>query len=157
MRKKSKCKNNCRLQNIIIIILFLLFIGLLIFVLMNQMNEYYQQTSPLLMEIREKLENFADNPSEYETIQKLKFFQGKKSYTINKKKVYLCLYDEYGKPYNMNMLMYVALHELAHVFCDEIGHTPKFHRIFKEFLIRAEQKGIYDSTIPILKNYCGHN
>ena len=47
--------------------------------------------------------------------------------------------------------------ELSHVICDEIGHTAKFHRIFRDLLELAEQKNIYDSSIPIVKNYCGHN
>ena len=40
-----------------------------------------------------------------------------------KQKVYLCLKDENNEYYNDNMLIYVALHELAHVLCDEIGHA----------------------------------
>ena len=55
------------------------------------------------------------------------------------------------------MLMYVAIHELGHVLCDEIGHTPKFHRIFRELLEKAENLKIYDPNIPIVMNYCGHN
>lgn len=161
MKKKNK-KNDmgkkCKSQNLIIGILFFLFFALLLYIIFRQVNEYYQNNSPLLLEIREKLLFLADNISERNTILNLKFYEGKKSYTINKKKVYICLNDPNTKEqYPMNMLMYVAIHELAHVFCDEIGHTRKFHQIFNTLLYRAEEKGIYDSSIPLISNYCGHN
>ena len=115
------------------------------------MTEYYEQMDPMLVRIRETLLPL------HPCVANLKFYEGKKSYTINKKKVYLCLKDDDGEYYNFNMLIYVSIHELSHVICDEIGHTAKFHRIFRDLLELAEQKNIYDSSIPILKNYCGHN
>lgn len=156
MPQKKKL-NQCFFQNIVIIILFLLFLALLLYVIFMQMSEYYQSNSPILIEIREKLLFLAENSYEREVILNLKFYEGKKSYTINKRKVYLCINDpKTHEQYPINMLMYVALHELAHVFCDEIGHTQKFHRIFNNFLQRADEKGIYDPTIPLIQNYCGH-
>jgi hypothetical protein len=79
-----------------------------------------------------------------------------KSYTINKSKMYLCLKDKNGNYYNTNMLMYVALHELAHVLCDEIGHTDKFHNIFNNLLDIANSLGYYSYSIPITMNYCNY-
>ena len=133
------------------IILFIIVIIILLFVIKNQVKEYYEQLDPILIKIKENLKPL--HPS----VENLKFFEGKKSYTINKKKVYLCLKDENGEYYDYNMLIYVALHELSHVICDEIGHTPKFHRIFDSVLKQASDMGIYDTSIPIIKNYCGHN
>lgn len=138
-------------QNAGCIILFIIVLIILFFVLRNQVKEYYEQLDPILCKIKEQLRPL------HGSVDKLKFFEGKKSYTINKKKVYLCLKDENGEYYDYNMLMYVALHELSHVICDEIGHTPKFHRIFEQLLKQAEEIKIYDSSIPIIKNYCGHN
>jgi hypothetical protein len=48
------------------------------------------------------------------------------------------------------MLTYVGLHELAHVLCDEVGHTAKFYQIFDELLDKAHQMGLYDPSIPII-------
>ena len=79
---------------------------------------------------------------------------GNQSYTVNKKHITMCLKDKDGKYYDDNMLNYVALHELAHVLCDEIGHTPKFYAIFDQLLEDAEKIGIYDKSIPIVDNYC---
>ena len=133
------------------IFLFIIVLIILYFCIHNQICEYYEQLDPILYKIKGQLRLL--HPS----VDKLKFLEGKKSYTINKKKVYLCLKDENGEYYDYNMLMYVALHELSHVICDEIGHTPKFHRIFEDIIRRAEEIKIYDSSIPLIKNYCGHN
>lgn len=92
---------------------------------------------------------------------KITFYTDKKSYTINKKKMHLCVKDENNKYYDDNMLIYVALHELAHVLCDEIGHTPKFWSMFDELLDIASKtidpetnKPVYDPDGVINKNYC---
>lgn len=133
------------------VILFIIVLIILFFVLRNQVKEYYEQLDPILCKIKEQLRPL------HSCVDKLKFFEGKKSYTINKKKIYLCLKDENNEYYDYNMLMYVALHELSHVLCDEIGHTAKFHRIFEQILKQAEEMKIYDPTIPIVQNYCGHH
>lgn len=81
--------------------------------------------------------------------------KGNKSYTINKKEVYLCLNDENGNTYDENMLMYVTLHELAHIInTKNIGHTTEFDNIFEELLDLSIEKGIYDPNKPIIQNYC---
>lgn len=90
----------------------------------------------------------------YQSLDHLEFYPGKKSYTINKKKVYLCLKDEHGEYYHLNMLMYVALHEMAHCLCDEIGHTKKFYAIFDSLLELAHEKGVYNKQIDPITPYC---
>lgn len=82
---------------------------------------------------------------------------GKKSYTLNKEDIYLCLKDENNQYYNDNMLIYVLLHEISHSICDEIGHTEKFHKIFKALTAKAVELNIYNENIPLIKNYCLHN
>ena len=44
---------------------------------------------------------------------------------------------------DINTLTYVALHELAHVCSESIGHTPEFWDNFKFLLIEAEKLGYY--------------
>ncbi len=85
----------------------------------------------------------------------LKFYKGDKSYTINKRKVHMCMKDGRGKYYKDNMLMYVLLHELSHAHCKSIGHTKEFYIIFQGYLDHAEKAGIYDSSIPPVAGYCG--
>ena len=91
----------------------------------------------------------------HQIIKELDVREGEKSYTLNKKNVYLCLKDKKtGGYYTSNMLTYVLLHELAHVLNKDVGHTESFHRVFDNLLKRAEQVGCYDPSIPVTENYC---
>lgn len=121
---------------------------IIIYLIYNQVSEYYKQTDPMITELKNKIRVI------FPDIDNLKMFEGKKSYTINKQKVYICLKDENGKYYNINNLIYVTIHELSHVLNDEIGHTPKFYNIFEELLEEAAKKGIYDPTIQMPSDYC---
>lgn len=132
---------------ILFVILFALLIGMICF-LFRQIQEQYLQKDPLLITIRNQLSLLSP------TAATLQYFEDDKSYTINKSKVYLCLRDQSKAYYSMNMLMYVSIHELAHVICDEIGHTPKFHKIFSELLDKAVVLGIYDPSEPLVQDYC---
>ena len=82
------------------------------------------------------------------------------AYSENKgKKLAFCLNTQKGgsKLIDMNTLMYVAIHELAHIASISIGHTPEFWQNFKFLLIQAEKINVYS---PVdYKNtpgqYCG--
>lgn len=138
-------------NTIIIVMIFLILLIFIIYISVVHFKEQYQQRDPILFKIKEKLALLSPK------VHSLKFFQDNKSYTINKKKIYLCLRDEHHDYYPMNMLMYVAIHELAHVLCNEIGHTKKFYKIFDDLLKKAEDLGIYDPSIPVIQNYCEYS
>ena len=59
------------------------------------------------------------------------------SYSVNKgEEIVFCLKSR-KDPYNLhdiNLMMYVAIHELAHIGCHEIGHTDLFKKIFAFYL-----------------------
>lgn len=63
------------------------------------------------------------------------------SYTINKgEEIVLCLRSNKDQQlHDINLIMYVVLHELAHVACPELNHTPLFKKIFV-FLLRIAMK-----------------
>ena len=113
-----------------------------------RVREWFDSRDPMLAEIQMRLLQV------HPIADRIRFFRGSKSYTLNKEKVYLCLYDENKNYYPMNMLMYVAIHELAHCLCKEIGHTTKFFEIFRELLQKAEEIGVYNPDIPPIDNYC---
>jgi len=138
-----------RFNNVVLILILVILFLLWIWFLCKRQEDFDLQADPKLFYIREQLKQL-----EPDVVPRLRFYRGKKSYTINKQKVYLCLKDQHQNYYNDNMLMYVAIHELAHVLCPEIGHTQKFHDIFQQLLDRAEQIGIYRSDLPIDKDYC---
>jgi predicted SprT family Zn-dependent metalloprotease len=80
------------------------------------------------------------------------------SFTTNKSTITLCLRSkETGARHSDNLLIYVALHELAHVACSEKGHTQLFKNIFKRLVHLANEAGIYQiedyQNNPI--EYCG--
>jgi hypothetical protein len=77
------------------------------------------------------------------------------SYTINKKVIHLCTKDpRNGRYYDKNTLMFVVLHELAHVLCSDVGHTDSFSVINQALLDHAVKCGFYDPSKPFVKNYC---
>lgn len=77
------------------------------------------------------------------------------SFTINKKTIHLCTRNpKNGRSYDMNTLMFVVLHELAHVLCKDIGHTPSFELINWSLLSYAVDRKFYDPSKPFVKDYC---
>jgi len=81
------------------------------------------------------------------------------SYTVNKgDEMVLCIRSKKtGQIHNYNILMYVAIHELAHVGCTEIGHTPLFFKINRYMIRKAIKMGIYKYVNYRIypKVYCG--
>jgi len=86
------------------------------------------------------------------------------AYSENKgEKLAFCVETEKenGKGYlvDLNTLTYVALHELAHVMTESIGHTEEFWQNYKFLLEVAESINVYNpidyKKKPI--RYCGMN
>jgi predicted metal-dependent hydrolase len=81
------------------------------------------------------------------------------SYTVNKgDEIALCLRSrKTGELHDMNIVMYVVLHELSHVACPEIDHTELFKKIFIFFLNTSIGLGIYKKVNYKLDphEYCG--
>ena len=81
------------------------------------------------------------------------------SYSVNKgEEISFCLRSKKNDSiHDLNLLIYVALHEMAHIACPEIGHGPLFKKIFKFLTETAMEIGIY--TKQDYKNepieYCG--
>lgn len=83
------------------------------------------------------------------------------SYSINKgEQIYMCLRQRDGPDeslVNENVMTFVALHEMAHVCTESVGHGPDFWNNFGWLLKEAEAIGIYKytdfSAHPV--SYCG--
>lgn len=84
---------------------------------------------------------------------------GYTSYSVNKgEKIVLCIRQKEDNAFvEMNVLLYVSIHELGHLMTDEIGHTPKFWGNFKWLLQEAVDIGIYKKVDYSKKpaNFCG--
>jgi len=163
---------NDKLNKIIIVIMLIIIIILVGYIIYDQINEHFNDKDPKLSELKDKLKLLFFNKEKSgkkwtgyleslnnrkDILEKINLYVGSKSYTINKSRIYMCLKDENDKYYDDNSLMFVLLHELSHVICTSIGHTTEFQNIFNDLLIEAENVGIYDSKIPMIKKYCGHD
>jgi hypothetical protein len=122
----------------------------------------------IIMEIRDNYENKNEDeytrmlidklrvihPSVDKIVKELRFFEGDKSYTIDKKYVFLCKRDpKTGQQYHDNQLILVLIHEISHALCPDVGHTDTFHKINDGLLEIAIEMGLYDDSIQV-SNYC---
>jgi len=81
------------------------------------------------------------------------------SYSINKgEQIVFCLRSKNGNQlHDINLVMYVVLHEMAHVACPEYGHTDLFKRIFAFLTNEAIKLKLYRKINFVQQNeeYCG--
>ena len=81
------------------------------------------------------------------------------SFSVNKgEEIALCLKSKKtGSIHNINLMMYVTIHEMAHIACPEIGHGDLFKKIFKFLCEHGIIIGVYKyddyENNPI--EYCG--
>lgn len=120
--------------------------------LVENMNARYSNRK----NIQRLVENF--NPT---TIKETLPTSEYTAYSENKgEKLAFCLNKNKKNNENLidqNTLMFVAIHEIAHIMTLSVGHTEEFWQNFKFLLENAVELGIYE---PIdykkkPKNYCG--
>jgi len=81
------------------------------------------------------------------------------SFSVNKgEEVAFCLKSKRnGNLHDINLLLYVAIHEMGHMACPEIGHGDLFKKIFRFLTLQAIEQGIYVNedyaANPV--EYCG--
>ena len=136
----------------IVVLIFLALIAVAIVALKSpSYNEGYRSDDhPTIQQIRS---NFSLLDPKYE---KVPLKVGKSSYTENKEVIYLCLaHPKTNEVYNLNIMMHVALHELAHYISKSYGHNDEFRENFRKLLEQATKLGIYDPSEIIPPDYCG--
>lgn len=116
-------------------------------------RDYYNEDHPVLNEISRR---FGILNSKF---AKIPLKTGSKSYTEDKSAITLCIVNpDTKKFYDINILMYVALHELSHCVTKAEGrdsHADEFKSNFAKLLREAANKGIYDPSMPVPSTYCG--
>ena len=119
---------------------------------------YFKDNKSLFKKDTEYIKNLIDRTKEI-NIMETPSDEKHTSYTINKgEKIVLCLRSKYlNNIHDINTIMYVVIHELAHVACPEYGHTPLFKKIFVFLLKESEKINIYKSIDYRIKpqDYCG--
>lgn len=111
-------------------------------------------------QMRQWVQNFTPDPSRFEESTP---DAEHTSYSVNKgEKVHLCLRQREGQNENLvseNIMVFVSLHEMAHVITPSLGHGPDFWNNFAWLLKQAEEMGIYHyqdfKAHPVA--YCGLN
>jgi hypothetical protein len=112
-------------------------------------RQYFSSKHPLLDKVRA---NFALIDPKHANIP---LRDGDSAFTENKEVITLCLVNpETKKEYDLNTVMYVALHELSHVISTSQGHGDEFRNNFANLLKKATDLGIYDPRKPIPASYC---
>ena len=135
-----------------------------------------QQAADLLAQVRTKLITFIDQLKQKykddERVDRLatKFRPDQISegnddsnyttYTLNKgEKIVFCLRtrDKQDNLHEMNMILFVALHEISHIMTKSQGHTEEFQDNFKFILEQAVEFGIYtpENFRENPQTYCG--
>ena len=81
------------------------------------------------------------------------------SYSVNKGELLVfCIRSKTNNEiHDINDLIYVAIHELAHIACTEVGHTPLFFEINKYLVNKAIDYNIYEYINYSInkRDYCG--
>ena len=138
-----------------------------------QIKNDSQEAADLIAQIRQKLVLIVNHliktyPNEDRCVRMKKNFRPDRikegiddpnytSYSINKgEQIILCLRTN-NKLMDLNTMMFVVLHELAHICTESIGHTPEFWSNFKWILEESINIGIYKKQDFKLNNveYCG--
>lgn len=125
---------------------------------MNKFMTDLRASYPDKGQVKRLSENFKPDPS--------RFFEATPaaehtSYSVNKgDEVHLCLRQRQGQNESLvdeNILMFVSIHEMAHMVTKTIGHGPDFWNNFAWLLGEAEKRGYYKyqdfTSQPV--PYCG--
>jgi hypothetical protein len=134
-------------------------------------NKLKQESADLLAQVNKNLTLLIENSSGELYSKNLKKYDPSRvhenilnydtTYTTNKSSMAFCISPRSSdlRLYDLNTMMYVAIHELAHIASDSIGHTDEFKTKFINLLKKGIQLGIYRyvdySTEPV--EYCGIN
>ena len=113
-------------------------------------QDQYCNTAIVTLKERFKPENMSESPGDAKYT----------SYSVNKgEKIFFCIRakDSTNEIINLNTLLFVAIHEMAHVMTKSIGHTKEFWNNFRFLLRVAVKNNIYQyqnfSSKP--EKYCG--
>lgn len=126
--------------------------------LMKKLYLHLESSFPDKPQVQRLVQNFKPDP---ERLLESTPDQEHTSFSVNKgQKVHLCLRQRAGGNETLvdeNVMIFVALHEMAHMITQSIGHEPEFWNNFGWLLREAERIGVYKyqdfKSHPVA--YCG--
>jgi len=125
---------------------------------LTKLCDALEQKYPDKPQVKQMVRNFRSDPNRF--VESTPDEEHTSS-TVNKgESIHICLRQRDGPDeslVNENVIMFVALHELAHVCTESVGHGPDFWNNFGWLLKEAEAMGLYKYTDfaahPV--SYCG--
>lgn len=135
------------------IIPIMIMIGIMFLIVQYKKKETYQvEELDMIIRLQEAIHNIDPSLAQY------KMYPGKESMTVNKKDVYLCLKNpKTHQLYPTNLMLYIALHELAHILSKSYSlthHNDEFQRNFSMLINKACEKGYCFDNLEIPSDYC---
>lgn len=126
--------------------------------LMKKLYLHLESSFPDKPQVQRLVQNFRPDP---ERLLESTPDEEHTSFSVNKgQKVHLCLRQRSGGNESLvdeNVMIFVALHEMAHMITLSIGHEPEFWNNFGWLLREAERIGVYRhqdfKSQPV--SYCG--
>ncbi len=128
-------------------------------ILINHLNKKYKNLDN--KRIREGMFRLSNSYHINKLVENIPtIFSDDTSYTVNKgETIAICLRHKNAKNkfHDMNLITFVTVHELAHVFSISYGHDDEFWENFKFLLSEAIECKIYNNINYIEKpiEYCG--
>ena len=95
---------------------------------LNNLKIHLEGKHPDKPQVKQLIQNFKNDPKRFlESTPDAEFT----SYSVNKgEELFLCIRSKKtNEIHDINDLLYVAIHEIAHIGCPEIGHTNLFFKI----------------------------
>jgi hypothetical protein len=125
---------------------------------LTKLCDALEQKYPDKTQVRQMVRNFRSDPNRF---MESTPDEEHTSSTVNKgESIHICLRQRDGPDESLvdeNVIMFVALHEMAHICTKSIGHGPDFWNNFGWLLKEAEAMGLYQytnfSAHPV--SYCG--
>lgn len=142
-------------SNIDILLLIILLIGVF-FILKSFLKKNLKiYDDPMLLKIYDDLKKiYPEIESKHITI-----YGANNTLTENKKKIFLCIRKKNKEYYDYNTILYIAIHELAHVINEEYdindNHGKKFNDINAQLLEKAYTLNLIDRNAEIKYDMCG--
>ena len=128
-----------------------LFVYLFIFILTIYLVNIYYKEDEHIVQIKNKISPL------FPAIKGMYIRSDNKTYIINKKHIYIQVYDKQGKAYDINTLVYLCLHEIAHILCDNKSvsesHSVKYRKIFSDILNKSIKLKIFIPKNSIHKDF----
>jgi beta-lactamase regulating signal transducer with metallopeptidase domain len=126
---------NWKMEILMMILLIIIFVIILVF--SNKNDTYLESLKPILSKILDKAGYHMIDHNIPIHLRKSK----DRTYTIDKQKIYVVVDNPSGQRYNRDTLIFVLLHEIAHIISPDEHHTKGFHLIEKRLHTAAIELG----------------